>query len=41
MSILNEVLKAFSAVPKAYRDRGQDGMYHLQEAAQAFDVFVK
>lgn len=40
MSMEHEVYKAFLTIPKEFRDRGNDCMYQLQEAAKAFDVFA-
>jgi chromosome segregation ATPase len=41
MTMLNEAYKAFSTIPKEFKDRGSDCLYQLQEAATAFDAFAE
>jgi hypothetical protein len=40
MSILSEALKACAAIPKEYRDRGNERICQLKEAAAAFEEFA-
>lgn len=40
MSMLSEALKACAAIPKEFRERGNDCMHQLREAAAAFDEFA-
>jgi hypothetical protein len=40
ITVFNAAVSQFTALPKEYRQRGQNLMSELQQAAQAFDAFV-
>jgi glutamate synthase domain-containing protein 2 len=40
ITVFNAAVSQFTALPKEYRQRGQECMRTLQESAEAFDVFL-